>query len=126
VLGQYGAVEGLGLLPSTVLVIDTDGSIKQLNSLSSAYSGAADTGLHVASNSFDDALDHPTTVARQIGAEALCSHCRDCEVMNSCGGDLYPHRYRYGEGFRNPPSTATISCGSSDMFATVLSQMCAA
>jgi uncharacterized protein len=102
VLGQHGAVEGLGLLPSTIVVIDTDGSIKQLDSLSSAYPGAADTGLHVASNSFDDAFYHPTTVARQIGAQALCSQCRDCEVMNICGGGLYPHRYRRGEGFRNP------------------------
>jgi uncharacterized protein len=102
VLGQHGAVDGLGLLPSTIVVVDTDGSIKQLDSLSSAYPGAADTGLHVALSSFDDALDHPTTVARQIGAEALCSQCRDCEVMQICGGGLYPHRYRQGEGFRNP------------------------
>ena len=102
VLGQPGAVEGLGLLPSTVVVVDTDGSIKQLDSLSSAYPGAADTGLHVTSSSFDDALDHPTTVARQIGADALSPQCRACQVMDICGGGLYPHRYRPGAGFRNP------------------------
>jgi uncharacterized protein len=101
VLGQPGAVEGLGLLPSTLVVVDTDGSVKQLDSLSSAYAGAADTGLHVASNSFDDALGHPTTVARQIGAAALSGQCRSCEVMEICGGGLYPHRYRAGSGFRN-------------------------
>jgi uncharacterized protein len=102
VLGQPGAVEGLGLLPSTVVVVDTNGSIKQLDSLSSAYPGAADTGLHVTSSSFDDALDHPTTVARQIGAGALSQQCRACPVMEICGGGLYPHRYRGGAGFRNP------------------------
>jgi uncharacterized protein len=102
VLGQPGAVEGLGLLPSTLIVVDTDGSIKQLDSLSSTYPGAADTGLHVASSSFDDALDHPTTVARQIGAEALSPKCRACEVMEICGGGLYPHRFRNGTGFQNP------------------------
>jgi uncharacterized protein len=102
VLGQPGAVEGLGLMPSTVVVVDTDGSIKQLDSLSSAYPGAADTGLHVTSSSFDDALDHPTTVARQIGAAALSQQCRDCQVVDICGGGLYPHRYRREEGFRNP------------------------
>src|SRR5205823_3869435 len=37
VLGNPGAVEGLGLAPSTLIVVDTDGSIKQLDSLSSAY-----------------------------------------------------------------------------------------
>lgn len=102
VLGQPGAVEGLGLLPSTLVVVDTDGAIKQLDSLSSAYDGAADTGLHVSSSSFDDALEHPTTIARQIGGGALSQQCQSCEVMEICGGGLYPHRYRHGEGFRNP------------------------
>jgi uncharacterized protein len=102
VLGQPGAVEGLGLMPSTLVVVDTDGSIKQLDSLSSTYPGAVDTGLHITSNSFDEALDHPTTVARQIGAAALSQQCRACQVMEICGGGLYPHRYRRGAGFRNP------------------------
>jgi uncharacterized protein len=102
VLGQPGAVEGLGLLPSTVVVVDTDGSIKQLDSLSSAYPGAADTGLHITSNSFDDAMEHPTTIARQIGIDALSPQCQACQVREICGGGLYPHRYRRGTGFRNP------------------------
>jgi uncharacterized protein len=102
VLGRPGAVEGLGLLPSTLVLVDTDGSIKQLDSLSSAYPGAADTGLHITSSSFDEALDHPTTVARQIGVEALSPQCQACRVMKICGGGLYPHRYRSGAGFRNP------------------------
>ena len=102
ILGRPGGVEGLGLLPGTLAVIDTDGSIKQLDSLSSAYDGAADTGLHVLTSSFDEALDHPTTVARQLGAAALSDQCRSCEVMAVCGGGLYAHRYRQGAGFRNP------------------------
>lgn len=102
ILGKPGEVEGLGLLPSTLIVVDTDGSIKQLDSLSSTYPGAADTGCNVMSESFDDALDHPTTVARQIGANALSSQCLACPVMEICGGGLYPHRFKAGDGFRNP------------------------
>ena len=102
VLGGSAAVEGLGLRPSTLIVVETDGAIKQLDSLSSTYPGAADIGRHVLTDSFDAALDHPTTVARQIGADALSAQCRDCPVMTICGGGLYPHRYREGEGFRNP------------------------
>jgi uncharacterized protein len=102
ILGGPGAVESLGLRPATLIVVDTDGTIKQLDSLSSAYPGAADTGLHVLTGTFDAALDHPTTVARQIGADALSDQCRACPVMETCGGGLYPHRYRAGEGFRNP------------------------
>ena len=95
-------MEGLGLQPSTLVVVETDGTIKQLDSLSSAYPGAADTGRHVLTDSFDDVLDHPTTVARQIGADALSPQCQACPVMRICGGGLYPHRYRRGDGFRNP------------------------
>jgi uncharacterized protein len=102
VLGHPGEVEGLGLLPSTLIAVDTDGSIKQLDSLSSAYEGAAGTGLNVLSRGFDDALDHPTTVARQIGLRALAEQCQACPVVDMCGGGLYPHRYRAGSGFRNP------------------------
>jgi uncharacterized protein len=102
VLGNPGAVEGLGLQPSTLIVIETDGSIKQLDSLSSTYQGAAETGLHVTSDALDLALDHPTTVARQIGIDALSAQCRSCPVLRVCGGGLYPHRYRSGAGFRHP------------------------
>ena len=102
VLGRPGAVEGLGLAPSTLIVVETDGAIKQLDSLSATYPGAADTGLHVDTDAFDAALWHPTTVARQSGAEALSAQCRVCPVMQVCGGGLYPHRYRPGDGFRNP------------------------
>ena len=101
-LGGSAAVEVLGLQPETLIVVDTDGTIKQLDSLSSAYAGAADTGLHILTGSFDAALDHPTTVARQMGAGALSDECQACPVMEICGGGLYPHRYRHGEGFRNP------------------------
>jgi uncharacterized protein len=102
VLGNPGGVEGLGLQPSTLIVVDTDGSIKQLDSLSSTYPHAADTGLHVTTDAFDAALDHPTTVARQIGVDALAEQCQRCPVLRVCGGGLYPHRYRAGTGFRNP------------------------
>jgi uncharacterized protein len=100
--GSPGAVEGLGLAPSTLIVVDTDGSIKQLDSLSSTYPGAADTGRHVSTDAFDAVLDHPTTVARQIGVDALSGQCQECPVLDVCGGGLYPHRYRNGAGFRHP------------------------
>ena len=111
-------MEGLGLLPSTLIVVDTDGSIKQLDSLSSAYPGAADTGLDVMSGSFDEALDHPTTVARQIGADALSPQCRACPVMQICGGGLYPHRFGTGKASATPPCIAKTCLGSSPTCAT--------
>lgn len=102
ILGGPGYVETVGLAPAGTVVIDTDGSIRQVDTLSAAYDGAADTGLTVLDHTLDAALDHPGIVARQIGTAALCPECLACRVRDVCGGGYYPHRYRDGEGFLNP------------------------
>ena len=101
-LGWASSTDAIGLAPAETLVIDTDGSIKQTDALYSVYDGAADTGLNVAGHPLDAVLDQPTTVARQIGLAALSAQCQACWVRDICGGGYYPHRYRAGEGFRNP------------------------
>ncbi|KJE22568.1 radical SAM/SPASM domain, FxsB family [Frankia torreyi] len=100
-LGGRSRVETVGLTPSTVVVVETDGSIEQVDALKSAYQGAASTGLHVDRDDFDAALRHPGIVARQIGAAALGEECAGCPIHRVCGGGYYPHRYRPGTGFRN-------------------------
>ena len=101
-LGEATHAAAVGLTPSAVVVIDTDGAIKQVDALYAAYDGAADTGLSVLTDDLDAALDHPTTVATQIGLLALSDQCQACRVRDVCGGGYYPHRYRAGDGFRNP------------------------
>ncbi|WP_405590744.1 FxsB family cyclophane-forming radical SAM/SPASM peptide maturase [Streptomyces sp. NBC_01190] len=102
VLGGTPAVEGLGLRPSTVAVVDTDGAIKQLDTLAAAHPGAADLGLNVVDAAFDDALSHPLTRLRQGGIESLAATCRRCAVVRTCGGGLFTHRYHPATGFANP------------------------
>jgi uncharacterized protein len=102
VLGEHTHAAPVGLAPSAVIVIDTDGAIKQDDALFAAYDGAADTGLSVLTDDLDAALDHPATVATQIGLLALSDQCQACQVRDVCGGGYYPHRYRAGDGFRNP------------------------
>ena len=77
-------------------------AIEQVDALKSAYPGACSTGRNIASDAFDDVLWHPGIVARQIGAAALSEECGDCQVRSVCGGGHYAHRYRAGDGFRNP------------------------
>lgn len=101
-LGRPSAGESLGLAPFTAVVVETDGSIEQVDSLKSAYEGAAATGLDVFRHSFDDALRHPAVAARQAGAAALGADCRACPLLTVCGGGHYAHRYRTGHGFTNP------------------------
>ncbi|MEU6349554.1 FxsB family cyclophane-forming radical SAM/SPASM peptide maturase [Streptomyces sp. NPDC047072] len=101
-LGLPTATESLGLRPFDAIVVETDGSIELVDSLKSAYPGAAHTGLDVFRHGFDDALRHPGVVARQAGAAALADQCRACPLLETCGGGHYVHRYRAGHGFRNP------------------------
>jgi uncharacterized protein len=102
VLGGSTRTAPVGLAPSAVIVIDTDGAIKQDDALYAAYDGAADTGLTVLTDDLDAALDHPATVATQIGLLALSDQCLACPVVDVCAGGYYPHRYQAGDGFRNP------------------------
>ncbi|SQE00747.1 MULTISPECIES: FxsB family cyclophane-forming radical SAM/SPASM peptide maturase [unclassified Parafrankia] len=101
ILGGHSHIETVGLSPSSVVVIETDGSIEQVDALKSAYHGAASTGLAVQRNDLDEALRHPGIVARQIGLAALGPECARCPVRRVCGGGYYPHRYQAGSGFRN-------------------------
>jgi uncharacterized protein len=101
-LGGSGRGEQLGLSPSAVLVVESDGAIEQVDALKTAYPGAAATGLDVRRDDFDAALADPGIVARQIGPAALSDACLACPVQRVCGGGHYAHRYRPGAGFRQP------------------------
>lgn len=101
-LGGDSHSEDIGLSPAVVVVVETDGAIEQVDSLKSAYHGAASTGLSVLTDPFDAALDNPGIIARQLGTGALAETCLRCTLHETCGGGLYPHRYRAGFGFRNP------------------------
>jgi uncharacterized protein len=102
VLGGFGRSEQVGISPSGVVVIESDGAIEQVDALKSAYQGACATGLDIRHDSLDTVLADPGIVARQIGVRALSPTCLDCELHPVCGGGHYAHRYRRGAGFRQP------------------------
>jgi uncharacterized protein len=101
-LGGTAHSEAVGLSPARMVVIETDGSIEQTDTLKVAFDGAPATGLHMARDPFDAALRLPAVAARQIGEDALSAQCRACPIRRVCGGGLYAHRYREGAGFANP------------------------
>ena len=100
--GQSSLTESLGLDPADLVVIDTDGTLEQADSLKTAFDGAAATGFDVFSHDLDTAARHPGMIDRQQGLASLSAQCRSCPVVRSCGGGLYAHRYRTGHGFDNP------------------------
>ncbi len=101
-LGGPSRTEALGLEASDVLVIETDGMIEQADSIKVAYDGAPATGLSIFTDPLDAAAAHDAVRARQRGLAGLSETCRRCPVVSSCGGGLYAHRYRAGQGFDNP------------------------
>lgn len=101
-LGAASTSESIGLSPMGLLFIETDGSIEQADTLKSSYQGAPNTGLCVADDPFDAVLRLPSMAAQQLGERALATECRSCRVRRVCGGGLYAHRYRAGNGFANP------------------------
>jgi uncharacterized protein len=105
-LGGASDSEVVGLAPARMVVIETDGSIEQEDTLKIAFDGAQATGLHISRDSLDAALLLPQIAARQIGARALSDQCRSCSIHQVCGGGLYSHRYREGTGFKN----ASVYC----------------
>lgn len=101
-LGGQSRSENVGLSPVAMLVVDTDGTLQQVDSLKTSYAGAPETGLTVFDHPLDEALWHPGVVARQIGRAALPGTCAGCAVRDVCGGGAYAHRYREGRGYLNP------------------------
>ncbi|MER5467338.1 radical SAM/SPASM protein FxsB, inactivated metallohydrolase extension form [Streptomyces sp. NPDC002935] len=94
--------ETLGLAPTDMAVIETDGSFELADSLKTAYAGAPETGYDISGHSFAEFARHPGVVARQLGLDGVSSTCRSCDVVESCGGGLYAHRYSTSRGFDNP------------------------
>ncbi len=100
--GGESFTEALGLGPVGLVVIETDGSYEQVDSLKVAFQGAPETGMNVFDHALDDVARHPDILARQQGIAALSATCQECPVVGSCGGGLYTHRYRALNGFDNP------------------------
>lgn len=112
-MGGRSATEAVGLTPTSLVVIETDGSIELSDALKSAFHGAAATGMHIVSNSFDEVLVLPQMAATQLGLAALSDECQVCLVRTVCGGGLFAHRYRAGHGFRH----RSVYC--EDLFALI-------
>jgi uncharacterized protein len=100
--GGTSLTEALGLGPTALAVIETDGSYEQVDSLKAAFDGAPETGMNVFDHALDAVTQHPGILARQQGVAGLCRTCQDCPVVTSCGGGLYTHRHRSSNGFANP------------------------
>jgi uncharacterized protein len=100
--GGPALTESLGLEPSDLLVVETDGTFEQADSIKIAFDGAPETGTDVFRHSIDQVAEHEGVAARRRGRDGVSATCRACPVLESCGGGLFAHRYRTGSSFDNP------------------------
>lgn len=98
--GGRSDLEGIGTTPSSMIVVETDGSIERSDMLNAAFDGAATTGLHVAHDDFDAVARQPAVIDARRGS--CPTACRDCALRRVCGGGAYAHRYRESTGFDGP------------------------
>jgi uncharacterized protein len=117
--GGQPLTEALGLTPSDLAVIETDGSYEQVDSLKRAYDGAPETGLNVFDHALDLVARHPGIVARQQGLAGLSQTCQVCPVVASCGGGLYTHRYGAAVRHRRELDFANPSVYCPDLFTLI-------
>jgi uncharacterized protein len=106
--GGTARSEAVGLTPVDLVVVETDGTIEQADSLKVSYPGAPETGLDVFRNTFAEAARHPAFRARQRGPAGLGPVCRACPRARVCGGGLYAHRYLPGADA--PFSAPSVYC----------------
>lgn len=102
IIGGRTGFESIGLNPVTLVTIDTGGELEGVDSLKAVFDGAPSLAMNIMNESFDDALRHPSVIARQVGVDALHPTCRACDIHTVCGGGYYPHRYSHEAGFLNP------------------------
>ncbi|MEV7867033.1 radical SAM/SPASM protein FxsB, inactivated metallohydrolase extension form [Streptomyces sp. NPDC088124] len=114
--GGPSLTESLGLAPTDLVVVETDGTLEQVDSLKSAYEGAAATGFDVFAHAFDEVAAHPGVRSRQLGLAGVGEECRRCPVVRSCGGGLYTHRYRSGPGTGGTSTSEAPSPGGPGSF----------
>jgi len=101
-VGGTGSLETLGLAPVNLLVISPSGGYEGVDTLKSIKPGAQILGMNVLNNSIEDVLQHPKINFRQIGIKALSQTCKDCSLVETCGGGYLPHRYSQKNEFDNP------------------------
>ena len=106
-VGHPGIYEQMSLSPANLVTINTSGGLEQVDTLKSVGQGAQDTGLHLATHSFDDVLLTREYATRCFPMAALCRTCLECEVVDVCVGGYLPHRFESTTGFDNP----SVYCG---------------
>ncbi len=107
VAGLPSQTDAFGFGDVSLITIETDGTYHDLDVLKVVGQGATKIGGNVKDTPIAQVAQSATLGAhrRLLRKDGLCESCRQCEVVDICGGGAVPHRYGL-RGFQNP----TVYC----------------
>ena len=106
-LGQQSGTDFFGFGDVSLLGIETDGTYHDLDVLKITKEGQSHLEMNLNSHSILEASLSPKVHLHRklLSFDGLCNTCKQCSVVEVCGGGSVPHRFN-GEDFDNP----TIYC----------------
>nr|WP_195715271.1 radical SAM protein [Ancylomarina sp. 16SWW S1-10-2] len=96
--------ESIGRRNNGVLTIKTNGQIEAVDSLKICGDGFTSTSFNVENDEFNDVFGHSLihTYYYAHNDKYLCSQCKNCLLVDICGGGQLAHRYSDENEFNNP------------------------
>ena len=92
----------LGKCFNDVICIETDGGIEVIDSLRTCESGITRNTLNVKISKIDEIFKNELYKLYYNSHLEVSKKCKDCEVVDFCGGGFLPHRYSKDNMFDNP------------------------
>lgn len=103
VLGVGSSVETIGLGPSNLFVVDSDGSFAQHDVLKICKGFEWGLDKHIKANAIDELLQDDKFITYLLSWITLADKCKSCEYLGICGGGYLPHRWSSAnKSFKNP------------------------
>jgi uncharacterized protein len=103
VAGMPSHTDAFGFGDVSLITIETDGSYHDLDVLKVVSQGATRLNGSVRDTSISEVAASAALSAHRalLRKEGLCASCRNCDVVDVCGGGSVPHRHGLN-GFNNP------------------------
>lgn len=101
-IGYDEGFEYFGHQKNEFLVIETDGSVEVTGAFKICGDGFTKKNLNINHTSIDEVLKNDFYLQYYASHQHLCHECKNCPIVEICGGGFIAHRYSETNGFANP------------------------
>jgi uncharacterized protein len=118
ILGKEDGLDNLGTGDTQVMVIESDGEIQGSDVLRICKPGMISTKFNIHTHELDDAFQENLIKLYYTSHDQVSAYCKECKLLDLCGGGFLPHRYSASNGFDNP----SVYCGDLTKLITEVSE----